>query len=79
MGILQKRMLLLMDNSMKSGQINIYSVIYNTILDRILSKILSNKSNIFRYETSVFKIAKQKKNTARVYFSQKKHINSLTI
>lgn len=48
------------------------------LFGRIIPKILSNLIESFRYDHCVFRAAREKKNTARVYFSNKNGINSIT-
>lgn len=48
------------------------------LLARVLPKLLSQNLSSFKYEDCAFKESKEKKNTARVYFSKRHGINSLT-
>lgn len=45
---------------------------------RIIPKILSDIISTFKYKSCLFKRSKDKKNTARVYLSQKYKINIIT-
>lgn len=47
-------------------------------MGRIIPKILSESISSFKYDYCVFKSAKEKQNTARVYFSNKNGINAIT-
>ena len=48
------------------------------LLSRILPKLLNDAISSFKYEYCVFRASKQKKNTARVYFSNKYKLNAIT-
>ena len=50
----------------------------NFLLTRILPKLLNDSISSFKYDYCVFRGSKQKKNTARVFFSQKFKLNAIT-
>ena len=47
-------------------------------MSRVLPKILSKTISTFKYDHCVFRACKEKKNTARVFFSKFHKINSIT-
>jgi hypothetical protein len=48
------------------------------LMGRIIPKLISQLVDSFKYDYCLFKASKEKRNTARVYFSSKNNINAVT-